>query len=102
MRDWKRDKKRRLAVHEETWKSLLDAELCVEDDEPEADWEGIVAGAALEKLADGSERGFVCIVVGSKIRASPWSGRRLSSERGHGRMRSLYLSPAERQSSKFH
>jgi hypothetical protein len=89
MKNRKRKKKRGLAVHEETGKGLLDTELCVEDDESEADGEGIVAGAALEKLADGGEGGFMCIVVGSKIRAGPWSGRRVSSERGHGMQSNL-------------
>lgn len=40
-------------IEEETLEGLLYVELCVEDDESEADWECVVAGASFEKDADG-------------------------------------------------
>jgi len=46
-------------IQEETLEGLLDIELCVEDDEAEGDRECIVAGVALEKVADGVDVGIV-------------------------------------------
>ena len=46
-------------VQEETLEGLHDVELCVEDDQPEADWECVVTRVALEEVADGVE---ACIV----------------------------------------
>lgn len=43
------------AIEEKTLESLLDGELRVEDDEPEGDGEGVVAGVATEKAADGGD-----------------------------------------------
>ena len=58
-------------IEQQTLEGLLYVELCVEDDEPEADGEGVVAGAALEEAADGAEGGVVCGDVGG----GPVSGR---------------------------
>ena len=40
-------------IKQETLESFLDVELCVQDDEPEAHGEGLVACVASEKGADG-------------------------------------------------
>lgn len=65
-------------IEEETLEGLFHVELCVEDDEPEADWKCVVASATLEKVSDGIE-GVVVRFLGEKLRARPGSaGRRLS------------------------
>lgn len=51
----KRENSRINTIEEKTLKSLLDGELRVEDDEPEGDGEGVVAGVATEKAADGGD-----------------------------------------------
>jgi len=50
-------------IEEETLESLLDGELRVEDDESEGDGEGVVAGVAAEKAADGGD-GNVMQIMG--------------------------------------
>lgn len=39
--------------------SFLDIEFCVQDDEPKADWESVVAGVVSEEIADCIEGCFV-------------------------------------------
>jgi len=46
-------------VEKEALEGLLYVELCVEDDQPEADGESVVAGAAFEEAADGIQGGVV-------------------------------------------
>ena len=90
----KRQERRTNTVEKETLKSLLDGELCIEDDEPERDGEGVVAGVATEKAADGGDGEVVEVVGGEERLGSRTPTPRRPSpddfgrERGHGRFSS--------------
>lgn len=51
-------------IEKETLESLFYIQLCVEDDEAEADGEGIVGGVALEEGADCGEGGVMGVLGG--------------------------------------
>lgn len=55
-------------VEEEALEGLFDGELGVEDDEPEADGEGVVASVTSEEVSDSGDAVFVEVVGGMVMR----------------------------------
>lgn len=79
----RRRTKVKLTVLEHDAEGLLDHELRVEDDQPEADGEDVVAGPALEEGADGGEGGLVRL-CGRRLRVDGRGGGEAGAGGGRG------------------
>ena len=67
------ERRRDDTIEQETLESLLDVELCVENNESERNGESVVACMRLEKVADGDDGGIVSVLR---------MGHRLAARRG--------------------